>query len=806
MDIQSVIPATVSDAIALADAGLFVFPCAMDKSPVTANGFKDARQRDVRASDAYPYKTRKPAGDADNGFDVRWGPWPAKPCLIGVATGASGLVVIDVDDYKAHQNDDAGDVEDLAADAWLAKRAPLLNTARIHRTMNGGTHYVFRAPRHETPPGMDPEGTERVRIKSRAGIKVGGQVLSYVDVRAEGGYVIWWAAHGCDWTPSEHIANTAPGLMCIPELPPELLADLLESCRETSAAPPTEAAKRDPIVAAFQSRGWYRREKAAGVHCVTCPWIAEHPGGKQHADDTAVYFEANFNGRSHNAYVCKDAACDGKRTLAQLRAIFAAAPSVAQTVSGDVGPDAARDIRPADVGPDREAQNVSVDRPSANRGALVSASDTDAWIGQIEATAQALASGKPTPGGIHALDALLTAWPEHLMRSRDGAVLSTPKNTLVAMGYTPQTFGAFVYDEFLGSVMVTRDLPHLPHVTAPFEWQDDLHWMAIASWLNRHGLKPGKDIVCDAVRALADGRRMNSARSYFEGLQWDGTPRLNTWLARYCGAQGSADYLSRVGAWFLMGVAARACNPGAKQDYTLVFVMKQGVGKTTVAQALAVRPEWFTDRVSALGSKDSLMELRGRLVVEMAELEVFRKSEVETQKAFLTSTVDKYRAPYGRSILSYPRTCCFIGTTNEEAFLHDLTGNRRFWPVKCGDTIDVEGLRRALDQLYAEAYHRWKGGERHWPSVADNPIMEREQERYRIVSPLEETLVSAIMTSPPQDNVTNEWIFSQLMVHGQKERAGMARQVTALMRKLGYVQDNVRVKGVKARVWRRKAP
>lgn len=791
-------PATVADAVALAEAGLPVFPCTMQKGPMTANGFKDAVLAPGNPK-PYPYKRGENR--------VEFGPWPGGETLIGVPTGAlSGLVVIDVDTYKAAEAEG-----DDATAAWLDKRRDLLNTARIHRTGSGGYHYVFR------PPGTDrallnvtsvaddepryvygqagyPD--DMPRIKSRAGIKVGGETLSYVDVRADGGYVIWWAAHGMEVTAPASLAgprDDADGLthLGIPVLPPELLADLLESCRETSVAPSSDAAKRDEFVAMFTAAGLYRREKSPGVHCVTCPWIQEHPGGKQHADDTAVYFEPFYNGRAHSAYVCKDAACDGKRSLAQLRRALADGVDTPgnELVDLSENDDSVQEPERPDDG-DRRVPVVA------------GASETDAWIARVESASRRLSSEPQEAAAT--LRSLLSDWSAHLMRNADGNVITTPKNVLVAMGYSPQTFGAFVYDEFLGAVHVTRDIPHLPHVTAPFEWQDDLHWMAVASWLNRHGLKPGKDIVCDAVRALADGRRMNSAREYFEGLSWDGEPRLAGWLARYLGATGSADYLSRVGAWFLMGVAARACQPGAKQDYTLVLVMKQGVGKTTVAEALAVKPHWFTDRVSALGSKDSLMELRGRLVVEMAELEVFRKSEVETQKAFLTSTVDKYRAPYGRSILSYPRTCCFIGTTNEETFLHDLTGNRRFWPVKCGEDIDVRALRRDLDQLYAEAFHHWRGGERYWPSREDNPIMEGEQEAYRVVSPLEEMLAGFVLTSPPREEFTSDEAYGHLNAHDSKVRGLMSKQVMALLRKWGYSSRVVRRgKDGRPTVWRR---
>jgi len=156
----------------------------------------------------------------------------------------------------------------------------------------------------------------------------------------------------------------------------------------------------------------------------------------------------------------------------------------------------------------------------------------------------------------------------------------------------------------------------------------------------------------------------------------------------------------------------------------------QGIRKSSALRALT-GDEWFTDHISDLGSKDSRIELHGKWILELGELEKVRRGELERVKAFLTARSDHFRVPYGRRAEDVPRTCVFAASTNSDTPFTDETGNRRFWPVRCGK-LDIEALKRDRDQLWAEAFKRFEEGSVWWLDTDElNALARQEQnERY----------------------------------------------------------------------------
>ncbi len=242
--------------------------------------------------------------------------------------------------------------------------------------------------------------------------------------------------------------------------------------------------------------------------------------------------------------------------------------------------------------------------------------------------------------------------------------------------------------------------------------------MKCAEWCQRSGLGIEKNMAGDAALAVALSRRphFHPVTAYLESLQWDRQRRLDKWLARYLGVK-ETPYACGVGSKWMIAAVKRAFEPGCQSDYTLVLEGAQGRRKSTALRILAggagAGSEWFTDDVSDIGTASSAMQLQGKWIVELAELDAFRKAEMTTIKAWLVRREDNFRPPYARRAQQFSRQNIFAASTNKDDWGQDETGLRRFWPVKVG-AIDIAGLSAIRDQLWAEAYVRYRSSESTW--------------------------------------------------------------------------------------------
>ena len=218
--------------------------------------------------------------------------------------------------------------------------------------------------------------------------------------------------------------------------------------------------------------------------------------------------------------------------------------------------------------------------------------------------------------------------------------------------------------------------------------------------IKQFGFDPKPEAIKSAVYRLCIAHAFNPVRDYLSGLQWDGEPRLDTWLTTYLGA--ADEPLNRaIGRKVLIAAVRRVREPGAKFDTMLVLEGPQGSGKSSAVKLLA--GDFFSDAEIIGKHGREVQELcTGVWLYEISELAGLSKSDVERVKAFASRTHDKARPAYGYASVERGRTCVFIGTCNRDDYLIDDTGNRRFRPVATG-TIDLATLKRDRDQLWAEA-------------------------------------------------------------------------------------------------------
>jgi predicted P-loop ATPase len=219
--------------------------------------------------------------------------------------------------------------------------------------------------------------------------------------------------------------------------------------------------------------------------------------------------------------------------------------------------------------------------------------------------------------------------------------------------------------------------------------------------LCKFGFDPGEKHMEKALRIECLDHVFDPVRDYLDILQWDGVPRIDSWLIDYCGA-ADTPFNRSVGRKMLVAAVRRVRQPGCKFDYMVVLEGWQGQGKSKMLRYLA-GSENFSDAEILGTRKQEQQELtEGIWIYEIAELEGIRKTDVTKVKLFISKQVDSARPAYGRGRVDRPRRCIFVATTNDDDYLRDTTGNRRFWPVKVS-RIDQDGIERDRDQLWAEA-------------------------------------------------------------------------------------------------------
>lgn len=298
----------------------------------------------------------------------------------------------------------------------------------------------------------------------------------------------------------------------------------------------------------------------------------------------------------------------------------------------------------------------------------------------------------------------------------------TPKSTLVNVASILRGDAAYAgkffrYDEFAERILYGDEIA-----------ADNLDTRINIDIQRRYNIDPKTSLVQEAIICLSRENGFHPVRDYLEGLSWDGVARLHDLFGVGFGGTASTEYLEEAGSKFCIGAVARIYEPGCKVDNMVVVTGDQGIGKSTAFSILS--NGWFSDSALVIGDKDSYMQMAGCWFYEVAELDSFKKAENTRIKQFLSSKKDKYRPPYGKHVVERPRQTILVGTTNEDQFLTDPSGSRRFVPIRA-TRIDIAWLVANRDQLWAEAVVRYKAKEAWHYSDASAERLARESVPYQ---------------------------------------------------------------------------
>jgi predicted P-loop ATPase len=394
-------------------------------------------------------------------------------------------------------------------------------------------------------------------------------------------------------------------------------------------------------------------------------------------------------------------------------------------------------------------------------------------------------------------------WRARLILDKDQEPKPLLANICEAIGCDETWKGVLGLNKFTGMITL-RAKPPWPDASFRVErpWTDaDTHmatwWVQAIAGIHAHSYA-----IFEAIATVAEQRQFHPVCDYLDKLKWDGAPRLDAWPIYYLGCDDTPLHRA-VGAKWMISAVARVYEPGCKADCAIILEGRQGLGKSSALRVLF--DPWFTDEIADLGSKDAAMQMRGKWVIELAELDSLSRSDVSRVKAFMSRSTDRFRPPYGRSIVEEGRQCVFGGSVNDDEYLKDPTGGRRWWPLKCGESIDLPALAHDRDQLWAEAVARYHARERWYlddPGLIEAAV-EAQADRY--VADAWEPLIEHWLDSNTRQSVTTAELLHDALDIKDKSKWTKNDQarVGACLKHLGWKRGQVRdPANWKKQIWR----
>ena len=367
-------------------------------------------------------------------------------------------------------------------------------------------------------------------------------------------------------------------------------------------------------------------------------------------------------------------------------------------------------------------------------------------------------------------------------------------NIITVLRHRTDWLGVFAFDEFADRKRVIKNPPYEPETGEAYNPRDlrDDDYSQTQVWLNKNGFPTvGREPVISAVNLACRDAIISPVRHYLESLTFDpdnDQALLANWLEDYLGVETKIEcerkYVQAIATKSLVQAVARAFAPGCKADSVPILEGKQGTGKSTAIRVLHGN-EWFGDALPPMGYKDASDYLKGKWAIELAEMSFQSKADIEQQKAFISRQEERYRPAYGREEVTYSRRCVFWGTTNRDDYLKDETGNRRFWPIKTGK-INIEGLRAARDQLWAEAVFHYKHGMDWWldPTMQDFAEVQNSQRFERDV--WEQDVLQWVDDQNIQETTVRDALNGALMITIDKMTQADQRRMRTVLKFVGF--------------------
>lgn len=400
--------------------------------------------------------------------------------------------------------------------------------------------------------------------------------------------------------------------------------------------------------------------------------------------------------------------------------------------------------------------------------------------------------GKQIPGVVDEYQAMVGKDPGliGLKTNNSGGIANSVENSVIVVSRAELTGVHIALDNFRSEIMLRTGAEWKPFVDA------DYTRLRIA--MDRIGFADtSMDKVRAAVRHVAVMNQFDSAIDWLSSLEWDGTNRVSSFMKTYMGATGSDDYLAAVSEYVWSAMTGRVLIPGIKADMVPVLVGGQGCLKSTAIEALAPHPDLFTTIALDMKETEIVRTTRGKLVVEIGELDGLTKRGNRFTKRFLANKHDEHREAYAEMTKKLCRRYVFWGSVNDR-FLSDPTGHRRWLPVEVSQT-KADKIASDREQLWAEATVMFRKSGIRWSdaeTLARNVHSDHEIEEpwaelladWLSHRPDNHDLAAKYKTNGERQDLTPPKVYAALGITTERVDKHVANRVAEAMRQCGYAR------------------
>ena len=356
-------------------------------------------------------------------------------------------------------------------------------------------------------------------------------------------------------------------------------------------------------------------------------------------------------------------------------------------------------------------------------------------------------------------------WKESVTINAQGRVENTVENMILILEHDENLMGHIMYNEFNNSY------EYHENGRVPRSWKDSDDARFMAYMEKTYGIYNANKYA-QALAIVMEKNVYNPLKELIENKSWDHVDRIDNFLKDIlkcdCNDKEVGEYYKEVSRMIFYGGIARLYTPGVKFDYMPILIGEQGVGKSTIVDWLALNTQYYKE-VTTIDGKDGIECLEGGWICEFSELlAMTRQKDVQSMKAFVTRTADKYRKPYDKYVSTIPRKCIFIGTTNDSEFLTDTTGNRRYLPVEVsiprGELFDKEEyIKDYILGCWREALYRMQNKDNFYLSIPHKyqDVVESMQEHRVIEDPRLSELDGFLSKKEVGDKVCSRMIWAE---------------------------------------------